>query len=263
MNRLKLVIGVVLVFAVGVLAGGIGTGFYFKERIKDFIAEGPPMDARVRIFMHEFSKDLELSDAQRVEIEKILRDAQEKIFELRRKTFPQIEALNDKSLNLIREKLDDKQKEKFNTFYNKIRRFHDRFAVRLDFQDRPFPRNIDELRDRLKLNPEQESQIREIREDFFRKRETIMKENRKDQPPDFSKIRQKMVEIDQKENKEIEKILTEEQIKEYRKYVEDRQLRRPPGPGHHEGLPEGGSPNGPPDGPPNSLHKQPPMPSRW
>lgn len=254
MNNLKMITGVVLVFAVGVLAGAISAGFYYKERIKYFTAEGPPVDARVRMLMDEFSRDLELTDTQRAEIEKILRDAQDKIMEIRRKTFPQIEELNDKSLEQIRETLDKRQKEKFNIFYNKMKNVQDRFAVRLDFPGHPSPHNTSKLRDRLKLTPEQESQIKKIKEDFFKKRDEIMKEDRKDQSPDFSKIRRKMSEIDDQENSEIEKVLTEEQIKIYKKYVEERRLRRPPGPGdsHSDGPPGGGPPNGPPNGPPIS-----------
>ena len=133
MNRLKLVIGVLLVFAVGLLFGAICTGFYYNNRIQMFAGGGPPTDVRVRMFLEDLSRDLELNDAQRIEIEKILTDAQDQISDLRRKTFPQIEEINDKSLDLIREKLNNEQKEKFNTFYNKMKGFHDRFAVRLDF----------------------------------------------------------------------------------------------------------------------------------
>jgi hypothetical protein len=239
MNKFKLIIGVILVFAVGVLAGAICTGYYFKEQLKMFVAEGPPMDMKIRRLLDEFSRDLDLSEAQRIEIEKILRDAQEGILELRRKTFPQIEVLNEKTLELIREKLDEKQREKFNTFYNKMKNFQDRFAVNLDFPGRPFPPEIDEMKNRLNLKPEQVSRIEEIMKENFRKREKIMDQGRDKQPPDFSQIRKNMMEIDELENKKIEAILTKEQLEIYSSFLEKKRSRRPPAPGqdHSNSLP--------------------------
>lgn len=231
MNKLKLVIGVALVFAVGLLAGTICAGFYYNDLIKVFEAGGPPVDVRVRMLLDDFSRDLELTDTQKTEIGKILRDAQDKIFEIRRKTFPQIEEFNEKSLALIKEQLNDKQKEKFNTFDNKIKRFHDRFAVKLDFPGRPFPSYINEIKDRLSLKPEQVFEIEKIIEDIFQKREKIMDKNRKEQPPDFSKIRQEMTKLDNQEQERIERLLTEKQLEAFRKYTEERRTIRTPGPG--------------------------------
>lgn len=232
MNKIKLIIGVILVFAVGILAGSICTGFYFKGQLKQFIAEGPPMDMRIRRVLDDFSKDLDLSETQKLQIEKILRDAQEKILELRRDTFPHMEELNEKTLELIREKLNEKQREKFNTFYNKMKRFNDRFAVRLDFPGRPFSHELDEMKSRLNLKPEQASEIEKIMKDGFNNRENIIKEGREKEPPDLSIIRNKMMEIDELENKKIESILTEEQLDSFKKFLEERGRRRGPGPDH-------------------------------
>jgi hypothetical protein len=230
MNKFKLIIGVILVFAVGALAGAIYTGYYFKEQLKVFVAEGPPMEMKIRRLLDEFSRDLDLSEGQRIEIEKILRDAQENILELRRKTFPQMEALNEKTLDLIREKLDEKQRAKFNTFYNKMKNFNDRFAVNLDFPGRPFSPELDEIKTRLNLKPEQVSRIEEIMKENFSKREKIMEQGRDKQPPDFSIIRKNMMEIDELEMKKIEEILTGEQLEAFRAFREERRLRMPFGP---------------------------------
>ena len=251
MNKLKLVIGVVLVFAAGSLAGALCTGIYYNNRIQMFAGGGPPIDARVRMFLDEFSRNLELTDTQRVEIEEILRDAQEQISELRRKTFPRIEEINEKSLELIREKLDDRQKVTFNTFYNKMKGFHDRFAVRLNYPGRPFSRDIDEMKERLNLQPEQVNKIEEILKDSFQKREKLMHGSKKEQPPDFSQIRQEMNKLDEQEYESIEKILNEKQQEAYKKYLEEKRSRRPPGPGRGSGPSSG--PGNPDD--PNSINR--------
>lgn len=268
MNKLKLLIGVVLVFAAGLLAGAVCAGFYYKDQIREFSASGPPMDMKVRMLLDEFSRDLELSESQRIEIEKILRDAQEKFFELRRDIFPQIEELNKASLELIKEKLGEKQRQKFSEFYNKMRKFHDRFAVNLEFPGKPFPRNIDEMQPRLNLKPEQVAQIQKIKEKFFDRREKIMEENSREKPPDFSKIRQKMMELDALESEEIEKVMEDDQLEAYREYMEEKHFRGPPGPGPmggpdrpFNGPPDG--PPGPPGGAPNEPNNRPPLPPPW
>lgn len=250
MNRFKLVICVILVFLVGLLTGAVVSGFYYKERIKNFAAGGPPESARIRMLLDRFSHDLELTGKQKTEIEKILRDVQDEIFQLNRKTFPQIEEINEKGLEQIRAKLDSKQKEKFNTFQNKIQKFHDRFAVRLDFPGKPPVPDIDEMKDRLNLTTEQVSEIKRIMDEGFQKREQIMEKNRGKDSPDFSKIRQEMMDSEDTQRRMIEKILTPDQVESFKKYMEERRPQGPPGqrpPG--ERFPGSEKPGGPPPPP--------------
>ncbi|MDM7920527.1 MAG: hypothetical protein QUS12_15410, partial [Methanosarcina sp.] len=79
----------------------------------------------------------------------------------------------------------------------------------------------------------------------FNSRENIMEKGRDKQPPDFSEIRNKMMEIDALENKKIEEMLTAEQLESYKKFMEERSQRRPPGPDQ------------------DSSNSPPPPPPRW
>ena len=106
MNKIKLASGVILVFIVGVLAGSLGTGIYFKHRIGQFTAGGPTLPARAQILLDRFSNKLDLTDSQRADIEKIIKESQEKILALGRKTFPEIQEINEKSFALIKEELN-------------------------------------------------------------------------------------------------------------------------------------------------------------
>ncbi len=110
-----------------------------------------------------------------------------------------------------------------------MKRFNDRFAVRLDFPGRPFSPELDEMKSRLNFTPEQASEIEIIMRDGFNSRENIMKESREKEPPDFSIIRNKMMEIDELDNKKIEEILTGEQLETFRTFSEERRFRMPPG----------------------------------
>jgi Spy/CpxP family protein refolding chaperone len=243
MKRFKLVAGVTLVFLVGVFAGAIGLGLYYEKHLDSYATDGPPMDARIRMLLDRFSHDLELTNTQRDEIEEILRDVQDKIFELRRNTFPEIEEINKKGLELIKEKLDSKQKEIFDGFHNRMNELYDRFAVKLDFPGKPPMPDMKEMKDHLELTHEQASEIEKIMNDGFKERESIMEEHRKEQPPDFSQMRQKMMESENDQRKKIEEILTPEQLKAYRGYTDERRFPRPPGPGPN---PSDGPPPPPP-----------------
>lgn len=255
MNRLKLMTGVILVFVVGLLAGAVIAGYYYKERINDFAGGGPPESARIRMLLDRFSHDLKLSDAQKSKIEKILRDVQDEIYQLRRQTFPQIEVLNDKGLEQIKAILDNEQREKFNSFQDKMQRVHDRVAVRLAFPGKLPSPGIDEMKDFLDLTSGQVSKIKKIMDEDFQKREQIMEKNRKKDPPDFSKIRQQMREAEDIQRKKIEEILTAEQVEAYKKYREERRPNGFPGPGP-------GQSNRPP-GPGPDQSNGPPPPPRW
>lgn len=245
MKQLKLVICVILVFIVGLLAGIVAAKVYYKERVKDFAAGGPPESARIRMLIDRFSHDLELTKTQKSEIEAILSNIQDEIFQLNRKTFPQIEEINEKGLIQIKAKLNSEQKKKFNTFQNKIQVFHDRFAVRLDFPGRPPAPDIDALKDRLDLTTEQLAEIQSIMDEGLRVREEIMERSRKEKTPDFSKIRREMMDSENTQRKNIEKMLAPHQVEAYNKYMEERRPPGPPGPGHTPG-PGAARPEGPP-----------------
>ncbi len=120
MNKLKVWMGIVLVFAVGALAGSLATGLYFKHRIGRF-AEGrrPPVKA---LLLKKLSHQLDLTEKQRVEIEEILEELHVKLNELRRNRRPELEKAFDHSFGLIQEKLNAEQKRKFDEIREKLRK---------------------------------------------------------------------------------------------------------------------------------------------
>ncbi len=129
MNKFKLAAGVILLLIVGVLAGSLGTGIYYKKRVERFESGGLPVSERVRIVLGRFSDDLELTDEQRVEFEKILRESQENIFAIGRKTFPEIEKVNEQTFASIKEKLTDEQKSKLDELIQRMKDVRNRFPV--------------------------------------------------------------------------------------------------------------------------------------
>jgi hypothetical protein len=151
MNKLKLTSGVLLVFFVGLLAGSLGTAVYFKKRVEKFEAGGPPVQERIQIILGRFANDLNLTDAQRTEFEKIIKESQEKKIALGQKFSPEMKEINDNTFKSIRDKLTAEQKTKLDDLIQKMNEVHNRFPSGQNRQDR----KPDQSRPQQQVTPEQ------------------------------------------------------------------------------------------------------------
>ena len=123
MNKLKLAVGVTLVFLVGAAAGSLGTAVYLKHRMEKFTAGRPGRPPRTAFLMERLSKQLDLTDVQRAEVREIVEEYQEKILAIRRTFVPQLKEINDQTFALIRDKLNKEQQQKLDKLHEKLRRF--------------------------------------------------------------------------------------------------------------------------------------------
>jgi hypothetical protein len=120
MNKLKVWVGILLVFFLGALAGSLGTGAYLKYRIERF-AKGrrPPIKM---VLMKKLSHELDLTQTQRFEIEKILDELEAELHELRQKHRPELDRLFDRRFDMIKEKLNDEQKSQLDRVREELKR---------------------------------------------------------------------------------------------------------------------------------------------
>ncbi|MBW2599064.1 MAG: hypothetical protein JRC60_02980 [Deltaproteobacteria bacterium] len=126
-NKLKVSVGVLLVFVLGILAGSFGTQAYLKYRVSHFVQRG--QEARAELFLGRLSRDLDLAEAQRTEIGKILRDSQQRLAQISQRCQPEIRGITEHGFAMIRECLSDEQREKFERLQRKFqqRRRHRMF----------------------------------------------------------------------------------------------------------------------------------------
>jgi len=115
MNKIKIVISVLLIFVLGAMAGSLGTKIYFKQRIEQFVKSGPP--PVMHLLMRRLSNNLNLSETQEAQIEKIVYETEEKILAFKQKYHPEFEKIIDNSIKLIKEKLDDNQKKELDRLH--------------------------------------------------------------------------------------------------------------------------------------------------
>lgn len=127
MNKLKLASGVLLVFLVGALAGSLGTGYYYKKRVETFEKGGLPVEQRFQIILGRFSNELDLTNKQRTEFEKIIRESQEKQMNLASQLQPEIKQINDDTFTNIKDKLTDEQKTRLEELIKRMDEVRERF----------------------------------------------------------------------------------------------------------------------------------------
>ena len=108
MTRWKLITGLALVFILGALAGSIGTGFYFKHRYPPRITDP---EARKAFILEKFSKELNLTQDQKIKIGEIIQQMEEKRHEYLLKHRLETE----QSMGQIRGELNAEQQKRFDT----------------------------------------------------------------------------------------------------------------------------------------------------
>jgi hypothetical protein len=117
MNKFKLCVGVFLIFALGALAGSLGTRLYVRQRIVAFTRGGPPA---IRM-LKRISRRLDLTQSQREKIDKIMAETQKELIDFRRKYHPEFVRIVDKSVGLMKESLNDDQKEKLDQLQKRLK----------------------------------------------------------------------------------------------------------------------------------------------
>jgi Spy/CpxP family protein refolding chaperone len=122
MKRLKLIMGVTLVFLAGALAGSLGTGIYLRHKMEAFEGGRPGGPEMTSFLVKRFTHDLDLTQAQQAEVRKIVEESEQKIKAIRQQYLPEIKGIIDQSFALMREKLSPEQQKKLYKLHEKLER---------------------------------------------------------------------------------------------------------------------------------------------
>ena len=223
MDKLKVAIIILLVFAVGALAGSLGNKLYFKHRFERFAKGGrPPL---MHILMRKIVQDLDLTGAQKTDIEKIVRQAEEKILSFREKYRPEFEKIMDDTITQIKEKLTDEQKKMLDKLHEELK-MRGRMGPRGMHHPAMMGGMSDQLfatmKERLNLTKEQQEKIRPIMDASMEKKQTIFKKHGEEERENMRILENAMQALDKDMGKQLGSVLTEEQLNEYQKIQEER-----------------------------------------
>jgi len=223
MNKLKVAIILLLVFAVGALAGSLGNKLYFKHRFERFVRGGrPPL---MHILMRKMVHELDLTKAQKADIEKIVSQTEKQIVNFRQKYHPEFEKIMDDTIAQIKEKLTDEQKKKLDKLHKELK-IRGRMGHR-GVSHRPMMGGMPDqlfatMKERLDLTKEQEEKIRPIIDASMQKKRTILKKHGEQERENMRILGKDMQALDRDTEKQLDSVLTEEQLKEYQKIQGER-----------------------------------------
>ena len=110
MKRWKLIVGITLVFALGLVAGSLGTGLYFKHRVYPF--KGHPK-ARKAFVVEKLVRELVLTKDQRRRFEEIF-DGLEK---RRRALHSEFRKIRAEGISQMKKELNPEQQKKLDQLH--------------------------------------------------------------------------------------------------------------------------------------------------
>jgi len=118
-SKLKLAVGVVSVFLVGVASGVLGASLYFEGEMENLFHRRPPHGEEI---LKRLTRDLGLTARQQEEIRPIIMTFDKKASDLKEQYRPQMRQLHDQVATLIRNRLDDKQKIAFDEINERLKK---------------------------------------------------------------------------------------------------------------------------------------------
>jgi uncharacterized protein YpuA (DUF1002 family) len=118
MKSWRLITGVVLVLVLGILIGGAGTHLYLRHKYHFSLDRKD----RAAHLLKTFSRELDLSQDQKIAVEKILQRMVERLHSHMLQRQPEAERIVDESFSEIRQQLTDEQKKQFDSLQARHRR---------------------------------------------------------------------------------------------------------------------------------------------
>lgn len=219
MKKLKVFIGIFLIFILGVLVGTLGTGFFIKHRIGKFIGGGGPLPP-IRV-LERLSAKLDLSKPQQIEIDKILKQAHAQLIEFRRGYRPEFEKIFNDAIEQIKQKLDNRQKQKLDKLTEGLKhRFLKHPGRHSLLSEKTSEQVFLDMKKRLNLTKEQEKDVRPIIVSGIENQRKILKKYEDRQEHVFRSMNNEMQELQKSIEKRLGNTLTAEQMEHYRGFNE-------------------------------------------
>jgi hypothetical protein len=119
-KRWNLVLGLLVLFICGVLTGALGTAIYYRHSVGHLFTEGQP--GIRKLVMKKLVRELDLTDVQQVQIDKIVGEVQENLRKFRTEHQPEIEAIIAGGISQMKPLLSPAQQEKLDVIFERLKR---------------------------------------------------------------------------------------------------------------------------------------------
>jgi hypothetical protein len=225
MNKLKLLVGIVLLFCVGAFAGVLGTGAYFSHRFEHFTRGGhrPPI---TRLLMERLTYRLNLTKSQQAEVRRIMEQTRIKLQDLREKYQPEMEAVIENGLQSVKQDLNEEQRTKIDEMYSKLKaRWQEREAAHERGDHRTPRESFDRLEAALGLTEVQQAKARQIIQDGAKDRHEIIRKYRERGHVLERSLRHEIQENRDSVERRLSAVLTKDQMEKYRHFEKEESGR--------------------------------------
>jgi hypothetical protein len=256
MKKWEIGICILLVFAIGTAAGAYGSRVMFKKRITRALrTEGSP---GIRVIYGMMDR-LDLSDEQKASIDAIIEENNEKWETIRQEYEPKIKELYETVIEETKKELTDEQRNEIETMSAKVqRRLPRRNTAPLRSASppdgsgpmsmaQPFGKKMKSglvtgIMEQLRVEAAKSAEVRSIIEADLQSQQALSNELERSQAAVEQKFQEKISATKTDTEKKLEKLLTPEQMKTYRR------LMTPEEPPPEEPIPEAFGPaETPPD----------------
>ena len=225
MSKTKVALGTLLIFALGIFAGAFGANMYFKHRIGQLFSKDEPPRV-VHLFMKRLSSELDLTEKQQHEIEAIVRQSHGALREVRTRFRPEIETIMNEAFVEIETKLDEEQQRTLREFREQSRFFSGPKGSAGNQPTKPLDRVaqrfLDAVDEEIALTEDQRRQVLEIVEGHMAELRELITEARDRRQPGTGELRTSLGRLNRQTENQLKTVLTEEQIKSYRKIWGER-----------------------------------------
>jgi hypothetical protein len=137
MSKWKIWVGLLVLFLSGVLIGTVGTRMYVRHKISRMYTKERPV---IRdLFFRRLTRQLDLSEEQRQEIERIASHAAEEFHTLRRQHRGEAEAILDEAVSEMRQYLSPEQQEQMERIRKRMKTWRKRRRHPPPHPDHPPP----------------------------------------------------------------------------------------------------------------------------
>jgi hypothetical protein len=219
MNRIKLAVGIILLLLLGAAAGSVGTGIYVRHRIENISPGKPP---KAHFLLRKLSRELDLTESQKVEIGKILEESHAEITALRRRFLPEIKEITDQSFGRIEEELNEEQKRKLGKLHRRLKRWRNR----RHFPPPPIEKSpqqiFSDMSNRLKLSEKQASAVRPIVVKGMEAQHALHEHYKERRRLERKALRTEIRRQQEFMEESLDTLLTAEQMKQFRKLQKER-----------------------------------------
>jgi Spy/CpxP family protein refolding chaperone len=131
MKNAKAIIGVLLIFVLGIACGALLMHMSCKSRMEAFVNGKPGM--REEVLLKRMSQRLDLDEQQRIAVREIIRGTQAEMKEIRKQIRPQIMQTLEKTRTEVRKILRPDQQKKYDQY------LAERKAQWAERGEKPFP----------------------------------------------------------------------------------------------------------------------------